>query len=515
MDLDSSANSLHISTAIILWMKHTVGSCCHWCHGKWFFLKSDLKINSSSYCAAAAAAGAIPPTLKSDLPFDLWHLPAERYFCLCVDRQCPRCWPSGSWRLWCLWGGAEWWRAHEGGHLPAVFCYSQERGQDIFNKQRCFVKVSSLSPAFKTNFRVSAFAAVSTWAAVTHHPWREQTRGTAPWATSAAPYLRMTGPLPSPHWPAASTLWSVVLISTRPVAVLKPSRSCHLRVSFTPHRTLFFPAPFLIQVPFYRGERITFDVAPSRMDFKVEHNSLKLEVKSLMYRSIRFFFFAPPCWNVTLTLSYAGSSPYSASWAFPWRAEFSTARRGKGCPMPRYPSTIRLKVTASELWFQGPSTVCLTALFCSSQSPPEKTVLSGWRTWQLAPIPSAWTRSSCSLSRSQWRLPPAPHSFLTSSQQGAWHACCFICAFIPDDPLQFFPQSLLAYSGSDGSRLSTASASVDRSPSAACLRAWSSRDAIKWLWNTRTQTRPPGRPSTLTRRVFSAFRPNLETTASM
>ncbi|XP_062304047.1 BOS complex subunit NOMO1 [Osmerus eperlanus] len=30
-------------------------------------------------------------------------------------------------------------------------------------------------------------------------------------------------------------------------------------------------------VPFYRGERITFDVAPSRMDFRVEHNSLKLE----------------------------------------------------------------------------------------------------------------------------------------------------------------------------------------------------------------------------------------------
>ncbi|KAM6942338.1 BOS complex subunit NOMO3-like [Lycodopsis pacificus] len=30
-------------------------------------------------------------------------------------------------------------------------------------------------------------------------------------------------------------------------------------------------------VPFYRGERITFDVAPSRMNFKVEHNSLKLE----------------------------------------------------------------------------------------------------------------------------------------------------------------------------------------------------------------------------------------------
>ncbi|XP_066546008.1 BOS complex subunit NOMO1 [Amia ocellicauda] len=30
-------------------------------------------------------------------------------------------------------------------------------------------------------------------------------------------------------------------------------------------------------VPFYRGERITFDVAPSRMEFTVEHDSLKLE----------------------------------------------------------------------------------------------------------------------------------------------------------------------------------------------------------------------------------------------
>ncbi|KAM9305783.1 BOS complex subunit NOMO3-like [Gastrophryne carolinensis] len=30
-------------------------------------------------------------------------------------------------------------------------------------------------------------------------------------------------------------------------------------------------------VPFYRGERITFDVAPSRLDFTVEHDSLKLE----------------------------------------------------------------------------------------------------------------------------------------------------------------------------------------------------------------------------------------------
>ncbi|KAF4080021.1 hypothetical protein AMELA_G00165660 [Ameiurus melas] len=30
-------------------------------------------------------------------------------------------------------------------------------------------------------------------------------------------------------------------------------------------------------VPYYRGERITFDVAPSRLDFRVEHNTLKLE----------------------------------------------------------------------------------------------------------------------------------------------------------------------------------------------------------------------------------------------
>ncbi|CAO2632965.1 Nodal modulator 1 [Lemmus lemmus] len=30
-------------------------------------------------------------------------------------------------------------------------------------------------------------------------------------------------------------------------------------------------------VPFYRGERITFDVAPSRLDFTVEHDSLRLE----------------------------------------------------------------------------------------------------------------------------------------------------------------------------------------------------------------------------------------------
>uniref|UniRef100_A0A8C9XS04 NODAL modulator 1 n=1 Tax=Sander lucioperca TaxID=283035 RepID=A0A8C9XS04_SANLU len=40
---------------------------------------------------------------------------------------------------------------------------------------------------------------------------------------------------------------------------------------------LLYSAAVKKEVPFYRGERITFDVAPSRMNFKVEHNSLKLE----------------------------------------------------------------------------------------------------------------------------------------------------------------------------------------------------------------------------------------------
>lgn len=46
-----------------------------------------------------------------------------------------------------------------------------------------------------------------------------------------------------------------------------------------------------LQVPFYRGERITFDVAPSRMNFKVEHKSLKLEVKSSNSDSPSWFCF--------------------------------------------------------------------------------------------------------------------------------------------------------------------------------------------------------------------------------
>uniref|UniRef100_A0A9R1SHN7 Prealbumin-like fold domain-containing protein n=2 Tax=Cyprinus carpio TaxID=7962 RepID=A0A9R1SHN7_CYPCA len=40
---------------------------------------------------------------------------------------------------------------------------------------------------------------------------------------------------------------------------------------------LLYSASVTQEVPYYRGERITFDVAPSRMDFKVEHSSLMLE----------------------------------------------------------------------------------------------------------------------------------------------------------------------------------------------------------------------------------------------
>uniref|UniRef100_A0A8C2G883 Nodal modulator n=1 Tax=Cyprinus carpio TaxID=7962 RepID=A0A8C2G883_CYPCA len=40
---------------------------------------------------------------------------------------------------------------------------------------------------------------------------------------------------------------------------------------------LLYSASVTQEVPYYRGERITFDVAPSRMDFKVEHSSLTLE----------------------------------------------------------------------------------------------------------------------------------------------------------------------------------------------------------------------------------------------
>ncbi|CAM5086897.1 unnamed protein product [Natator depressus] len=40
---------------------------------------------------------------------------------------------------------------------------------------------------------------------------------------------------------------------------------------------LSLPSGEYTVIPFYRGERITFDVAPSRLDFLVEHDSLKIE----------------------------------------------------------------------------------------------------------------------------------------------------------------------------------------------------------------------------------------------
>uniref|UniRef100_A0ABI7XGI1 Prealbumin-like fold domain-containing protein n=1 Tax=Felis catus TaxID=9685 RepID=A0ABI7XGI1_FELCA len=40
---------------------------------------------------------------------------------------------------------------------------------------------------------------------------------------------------------------------------------------------LLFSSVVSKEIPFYRGERITFDVAPSRRDFTVEHDSLKIE----------------------------------------------------------------------------------------------------------------------------------------------------------------------------------------------------------------------------------------------
>uniref|UniRef100_A0A8C0VKQ5 Nodal modulator 1 n=1 Tax=Cyanistes caeruleus TaxID=156563 RepID=A0A8C0VKQ5_CYACU len=40
---------------------------------------------------------------------------------------------------------------------------------------------------------------------------------------------------------------------------------------------LLFSSSVSKEIPFYRGERITFDVAPSRLDFHVEHDSLQIE----------------------------------------------------------------------------------------------------------------------------------------------------------------------------------------------------------------------------------------------
>lgn len=70
-----------------------------------------------------------------------------------------------------------------------------------------------------------------------------------------------------------------------------------------------------------------------------------------------------------------------------------------------------------------------------SQSSARRMDLSGWRTWQLVPTPSASTRSSCFLSQSQWRSPPTHLNFLTSSQQGksGLSAHCLSCKQFHED----------------------------------------------------------------------------------
>lgn len=142
-----------------------------------FFLKSDLKINSSSYCAAAAA-GAIPPTLNLTylLTSDIFLQSATSVYVSTANAPAADHLVVGGYDV----SGEV---RSDGEPMKEVtfLLYSatvkREVRKCLTNKEN---EVSSLSPAFKTNFRVSAFAAVSTWAAVTHHPWREQTRGTAP-----------------------------------------------------------------------------------------------------------------------------------------------------------------------------------------------------------------------------------------------------------------------------------------------------------------------------------------------
>lgn len=61
--------------------------------------------------------------------------------------------------------------------------------------------------------------------------------------------------------------------------------------------------------------------------------------------------------------------------------------------------------------------------------------------------------------------------------------------------------------------LLTGSACAARSPSAVCPRGWSSRAATRSPWSTKTQRKPPARPSSRTPRGASVSRPNQETTA--
>ena len=44
---------------------------------------------------------------------------------------------------------------------------------------------------------------------------------------------------------------------------------------------VFMPGIFSLQVSFYKGENIVFDVKPERMEFTVEHQSVKITVRTL------------------------------------------------------------------------------------------------------------------------------------------------------------------------------------------------------------------------------------------
>ena len=51
-------------------------------------------------------------------------------------------------------------------------------------------------------------------------------------------------------------------------------------------RAEVFPLP--VQVPFYKGEHITFDVEPEKLDFEVTHDSVLFEVSNVASPSCYF-----------------------------------------------------------------------------------------------------------------------------------------------------------------------------------------------------------------------------------
>ena len=52
-------------------------------------------------------------------------------------------------------------------------------------------------------------------------------------------------------------------------------------VSIQERRSNAFLSPGCVQVPFYKGEHITFDVEPEKLDFEVMHDSVLFEVSTV------------------------------------------------------------------------------------------------------------------------------------------------------------------------------------------------------------------------------------------